>query len=120
MRPVSIRKADPVVLCQLETAARVRIGHDLSAWYTVRIELVVPGRIQRVGPVNPLAVTANLHHLRAPCVRLAVGVLCTASNAADVDRARKLRLPRVGDVILTHFTGSPARDVEEPVVHREI
>ena len=42
MRPVSVREAHPVVFCQLEPAACVRIGHDLSAWYAVGIELVVP------------------------------------------------------------------------------
>jgi len=42
MRPVSLREAHEIVLCQLETAACVRIGHDFSAWYAIRIELVVP------------------------------------------------------------------------------
>src|SRR5207342_1229205 len=42
MRPVSVREAHPVVLCQLKAAARVRIGHDLSAWYAVLIELIIP------------------------------------------------------------------------------
>src|SRR6202022_376020 len=58
MRPVSVREAHPVVLCQIEATARVRVGHDLSAWHSAGIELVVPCRIERVGPVDPLAVTA--------------------------------------------------------------
>src|SRR5580692_2329841 len=64
MSPVSVREAHPVILCQLEAAVRVRIGHDLSAWYAVGIELVVPRRIEGVGPVDSLAVTADLDHLR--------------------------------------------------------
>src|SRR5262249_39366347 len=86
MSPVSIRKTHPVFFRKLEAAARVRIGHDLSAWHAIGIELVVPCRIQRVGPVDPLAVAANLHHLRPACVRFAVGMFRTASNAADMDR----------------------------------
>src|SRR3984893_1541167 len=120
MRPVSVREAYPVVLCQLEAAARVRIGHDLSAWHAVGIELVVPRRVERVGPIDPLAVAADLNHLRTACIHLAVRVRCAASNAADVDRARKLRLPRVRDIVLTHLAGSPAGDVEEPVIHGKV
>src|ERR1700730_19286465 len=63
MCPVSVREAHPVVLCQLETAACGRIGHDLRAWHSVWIELVVPRRVERVGPIDPLPVTANLNHL---------------------------------------------------------
>src|SRR5215831_14766362 len=100
MRPVSVREAYPVILCQLEAAARARIRHDLRAWYAAGIELVIPSRIERVGPVDPFAVAANLDHLGTACILLAARVGRTPSNAADVDRARKLRLPRVGDIIL--------------------
>src|SRR6516164_11465448 len=85
MCPISVREAHPVVLCQLETAAQVRIGHDLSARYSIGIELVVPGRVERIGPIDPLAVTADLDHLRTACIHLAAGVGRTASDAADVD-----------------------------------
>src|SRR5215471_12984212 len=111
MRPVSVREAYPVIICQLEAAARARIRHDLRSWYAAGIELIIPRRIQRIGPVHPLAVTANLDHLGTACILLAARVGRTASNAADVDRGCKLRLSRVGDIILTHLTGSPARNV---------
>src|SRR5262249_27444810 len=120
MRPVSVTEAHEIVLCQLETAACVRIGHDFSAWYAFGIELVVPCRVERVGPVDPLAVTANLDHLRTASIRLSVRVARTTSDAADVDGACKLWLPRVGDVVLAHLAGSPAGDVEEPVVHGKV
>src|SRR5205823_13707428 len=48
MRPVSVREAHPVVPCELKAAVRVRIGHHLSARHSVRIELVVPRRVERV------------------------------------------------------------------------
>src|SRR4029453_660601 len=113
MRPISVRKGHPVILCQLEAAARIRIGHDFSAWDAVGIELVVPRRVQRVCPVDPFAITANLDHLRTACIRLAARVGRAAGDAADVDRASKLRFSRVGDVVLTHLAGSPAGNVEE-------
>src|SRR5437588_144400 len=84
------KNAHEQVLRQLEPTAWVCIGHDLSAWYAVGIELVVPRRIERVGPVYPLAVTANLDHLRTASKGLAVRVGRTTSDAADVDRACKL------------------------------
>src|SRR6266511_2845338 len=120
MRAVSIRKAHEIVLCQLETAACVRIGHDLSPWYAIGIELVVPCRVERVGPVDPLAVTANLDHLRTASIRLAVWVRRTTSDAADVDRACQLSLPLGCYVLLAYLSGLPAGDVEEPVVHRKV
>jgi hypothetical protein len=43
-----------------------------------------------------------------------------ASDAAGVDRARKLRLPRVSDVVLTHLASCPAGDVEESVIQGEV
>src|SRR5262249_40964910 len=113
MCPVSVREAHPVVCCQVEAATGVCIRHDLSARYDVGIELVVPGRIQRVGPIDPLAITADLDHLRATGIRLAAGMGRTAGDAADVDGTRKLRLPGLGDVVLTHFTGAPTGNVQE-------
>src|SRR4029434_6931458 len=77
-------------------------------------------RVERVGPVDPLAITANLDHLRTACIRLAAPVGRAASDAADVDRASKLRLSRVGDVVLTHLAGSPAGDVKELIIHGEV
>src|SRR5262249_57263639 len=120
MRPVSLREAHEIVLCQLETPACVRIGHHFSAWYAHGIELVVPRRVERVGPVDPLAVTANLDHLRTAAIHLAAWVRGTTSDAADVDRACKLWLPRVRDVLLTHLAGSPTSDIEEPVIHGKV
>src|SRR5215471_11968177 len=72
MRPVSVREAYPVVICQLEAAARARIRHDFRAWYAAGIELIIPRRIQRIGPVHPLAVTANLDDLGTACILLAL------------------------------------------------
>src|SRR5262249_25110319 len=117
MRSVSVGEAHPVVLRQFETTARASMRHDLNTRYAVGIKLVVPSRVERVGPVDPLAVTADLDHLWTAGVGLAAGMGCTAGDAAHVHRARKLGLSRFGDVILTHLSGSPAGDVEELIVH---
>src|SRR5260370_42451213 len=89
MRPVSIGEAHPVVLCQLKAAARARIGHDLGARHSVGIELVIPRRVERVGPIHSFAVATDLYHLRTARIRLAVRVRRTADNAADAHGARK-------------------------------
>jgi hypothetical protein len=52
MSPVSIGEAHPVILCQLKAAARVRIGHNLGTRHFIGIKLVIPRRIERVGPIH--------------------------------------------------------------------
>src|SRR5208282_720535 len=113
MRPVSVREAHPVVLRQLEAARRASDSHDRGSGHACGIELVVPGGIKRVGPVDPLAVTADLDHLWAACKGLAVRMGRAPNDAADMDGARELRLPWFGGVVLAHFAGSPAGDVQE-------
>src|SRR5882762_1220793 len=111
MRPVSVGEAYAVVLCQLEAASRVCIGHHLDARNSVRIELVVPGRVERVGPVYAFAVAADLDHLGPAGIGLAVRMRRTAHDAADVDRSGKLGLAGIADIVLTHLAGAPAGDV---------
>ncbi len=88
MRPVAIGEAYPVVLGQLQAAARAGIGHDQSTRHSAGIELVVPRRVERIGPIHPLAITADLNHLRTASVHLAARMGRSAGDAADVDRAR--------------------------------
>src|SRR3954466_10217236 len=101
MRAVSVGETHPIVARQFKSTAWARMRHDLGARHAVGIELVVPRRIERVRPVNALAVTTDLDHLRTACICMAVRVRRTACNAADMDRAGKLRLPWIGDVVLT-------------------
>src|ERR1700751_3396222 len=102
MRAVSGGEAYKVVACELQAAIRASIGHDLYARHSLRIELVIPGRIERVGPIDPLAVAADLHHLRTAGIGLAVGVRRAARDAADMHRARQLGLSGIADVVLPH------------------
>jgi hypothetical protein len=75
MRPVPVGEAHPVVRGQLKAAVRARIGHHLSARHAVGIELIVPRGVERVGPVDPFAVAADLHHLGTASILLAARVL---------------------------------------------
>ena len=88
----------------------------------VRIELLVPGAIERVGEVDPPPVAADFHHLRAAVQRLSR----TASDAPRAGRCRRASRP-----VSFGLNGSetsycrsspraPAGDVQEPVVEREI
>src|SRR5213075_2845774 len=98
VRSVAVREADPVVVCQLEAAIRARMGHDLGAWYAVGIKLVVPRRVERVCPIDPAAIAADLHHLGTTGIRLAAGMRRAPCNAADVNRPGKFWLSRLSDV----------------------
>src|SRR3981189_733869 len=104
MRPVPVGEADPIVLCKLEATARVCVGHHLGAGNALRIELVVPGRVERVGPVYAFAVAADFDHRRPAGIGLAVRMWRAACDAADVDRSGKLRLAGIADIVLTHLT----------------
>src|SRR5438552_19176571 len=53
---------------------RVDLQHDRSLLSNVRIELVIPSAEKRVGHIKPLAVEAELQHLRAAGRRLAMNL----------------------------------------------
>src|SRR5580698_8963982 len=120
MRAVSVREAHPIVLRQLQAARRVGDRHDLGSWDAIGIELIVPGGIERVGPIDALSVTADLNHLRPACKGFAIRVRRAPRNASDTDGPGELGLPRFGDVVLTHLTRSPAGDIEKFVIEREV
>src|SRR4029077_20833355 len=84
MCPISIGEVHPVVLCQLEATTLLCMGHHLGARYTVGIKLVIPCRVERVGPIYPLAVSADLHHLRTACICLDVRMRRAPGDAANV------------------------------------
>src|SRR6266700_4705452 len=117
MRPVPVGEADPVVLCQFEAAGGACMGHHLGAWNALRIELVVPGRVERVGPVYALAVAADLDHLGSTGIGLAVRMRCAGCDAADADRPGKPGLAGISDIVLTHLSGAPAGHIEKLVIH---
>ena len=119
-----VRAAGEEAVIDAQPAACVRIGVDLGepGAHAVRVELVVPRPVQRVGQVDPRAVPADLHHLRAAGQRLARrrGVRGPPGDAAEPDRAGLPRVGRVADVVLLELAGAPAGHVEELVIHRQV
>src|SRR5262249_28292807 len=87
----------------------------------VRIELLVPSAVERVRPVAPTAVAADLDHLRTAVEWAVDGWMGSpADNSSDPDRPRQLRVPGVADVVLPQLTSTPTRDVEMSIVNREV
>src|SRR5205085_4279571 len=78
--------------------------------------------VERVGEINALAITTDLNHLRTTTERLIrlARVSRTSHNAAEMNRARLLRVGRVRDVVLDELPGPPARNIKEAVVERQV
>src|SRR5262245_13914008 len=71
-------------LIQLHPASRIRVNLYHPALYAIRIKLLVPRRIQRVGVVNALPVPADLHHLRpaVQCLLRFFRMCCAPDDSA--------------------------------------
>ena len=85
------------------------------------IELVVPGREQRVRDVHPITVERVLDHLR-PAVQRSARLRMTAvpaEQAAEPDLGFQLRVGRVGHVVVTDVAVQPVREEQVLVVERE-
>src|SRR6266511_5798457 len=91
---------------------RVDAGHPGA--HAVRVEDVVPSRIERVREVDASAVPADLDHLwRTPEWLLGSGGMRgAADDAAQAHRACLFGVVRVADVVLLDLARSPARHVE--------
>ena len=85
---------------ELDAAVRTRIAHCLRARHAVGIELRVPGRIERVGEVDPATVAADLDHLGPACERRAVEVGRALHDPTDTHRACERRVARIRNVVL--------------------
>src|SRR5208337_765983 len=104
--------------------AAVGFGIELyhPALNSVGIELRVPRRIKRVREIDAASVAAHLHHLRAAVQRCA-GVLRmsrTTHDTAQMYGTCLLGMKGIGHVVLQKFSGSPAGDIKEAVVERQI
>ncbi len=120
MRAIAVGELDPVVVGERQSALRPDMREYLRGRHAVRVELVVPRRIERVGPVHAPAVAADLDHLRAARERAAVRVRRAAHDAADAHRPREHRVVRIRHVVLAHLAGAPARHVEEAIIERQV
>ena len=91
-------QVDEEVRVELHPAVRAAV-HAQQPGAQLGIELVVPGRVQRVGDVEPAAVERQLEHLRA-AVELARAVDGAPEHAAELELAGQLRVLGVRDVVL--------------------
>ena len=110
-------EVDEEARVELHAAVRVAV-HAQQPGAQPGIELVVPGRVQRVGDVEPAPVERELEHLRA-AVEVAAGVERPAEHAAELQLPGEPRVRRVGDVVLAQVAVQPVREVQEAVVHRD-
>src|SRR5208282_1918913 len=102
----------------------LRFGVELyhPASNSIRIELRVPWSIERVREIDSASIAAHLHHLRAPIQRCA-GILRMCSAPHDTTQMHgtcPLGMKRVGHVVLQKLAGSPARNIKEAIVERQI
>src|ERR1700752_552707 len=82
--------------------------HHTTA-YTLGIKLFVPGVVERVCEINAGSISTHFAHLRCPIQRLrrTLWTRRATDNAAQMPRAGQLWIKRIGNIVLSHFTGSP-------------
>src|SRR5680860_914874 len=121
VRAVAVERHEKIRI-DFEAAVGVRVELHHPALHALRVELLVPGVIERVGEIHALAVAAHLHHLRRAAQRLIrmLRMRCAAYDTAEMHRTGELRIERIGYVVLPQFAGAPARDVQPAIVQREI
>src|SRR6266478_3988966 len=121
MQPM-LRCGNEKVWIKPERAVWPGIGFNEPGANSVRINLLVPSRIQRVGKVNAFSVTAYLHHLRAAIKRdvhpFRMGR--ATYDSADLKHRCKLRAIRDGDIITAQFASSPTGYIKPFIIKRQV
>src|SRR5206468_3028557 len=90
---------DEEILVERDAAVRTGIKFHHPTANAVRIKLLVPGRVKRVGKIDPLPIAAHLHHLRSPRKWL-IGLLRmrrAVHNSTDANRASLLWIEWIRD-----------------------
>src|ERR1700691_477213 len=106
----------------LHAALGSSIELDHPALNSFGRELRVPWCIERVCEINSTSIAAHLHHLRAavqgrgPILRMSGA----AHDTTQMHGTRLLWMKGVGHVVLQKFPGSPAGNIKEAVVERQI
>src|SRR4029077_7465132 len=106
----------------LHSPILVDIELDHPAIDSLGIELLIPGGVQGVGEIHTPAVAADLHHLRRAVERSLriCRMRSTAHDAAQMYRARFLRLEWIGDVVMNNFARAPARGIQITIINRQV
>src|SRR5918997_3622880 len=114
VRPFTLIELDEEVGVHGETALRVHVHLGDPAVDAIRVELRVPGGIQRVAEVKAAPVAAQFHHLRSAGQGLSgLRMRRPADYATQMHGSRVSGGEWVGDVVLAHLSGAPAGYVEE-------
>src|SRR6185295_6054345 len=90
--------------------------------YPIRIELFVPGLIERVCEVDPAAVAADLDHLLRPVERRigGSGMRRAPYDASQMHGSGQLWIERIGNIVLPNLARAPARNIKKTIIEREV
>src|SRR5436190_5518024 len=81
------------------------------------VELVIPRTIERVGDVEPLAIKAELKHLRTAIELMILNAGCFPEQATAPNLPSEFRMGRIADIVLANIAMEPVREVEIPIIH---
>src|SRR5439155_7650734 len=104
MAPVTFVHGQEEFFIELHAARRLCLNFHHPTFDAVRIELPVPGAIEAISELDPFAVAAHLHHLRPTVQRSGSGMGGAIHNAVYTNRASKLRIERLRDIVLAELT----------------
>src|SRR5262245_54233466 len=121
MRPVAIELYEEITVYR-QAPARFGIQLDHPAANSVRIELLIPGVIERVGKVNTAAIAADFDHLRRAVQRIVglLGVSGSTNDTSQVYRSGEPGIEGIRNIILPHLAGSPTSHIQKSVIKRQI
>ena len=110
----------PFVEPEAAVLAGVKLNHPTA--HAVGIELLVPRCVKRVREIDAFAIAAYFYHLRSASQRLVriLRVRHAIDDSTNAHRAGLLRAEWIGYVVLQHLPRSPAGDIQEFVVERQI
>src|SRR6516164_9858293 len=105
-----------------QRAVRPGIGFNEPGTDSVRIYLLVPGGIQRVGKINAFSVAAYLHHLRTAIKRDFQLLRMGRTTYDSADPKHRCELGAIGnrDVVTAQFASSPAGYVKPFIIKRQV
>src|SRR5262249_39642799 len=94
-----------------------RVGiHPHHPTTHLRVKLVIPATIERIGEVDAPSVAAHFHHLRPPLHHPTCGMRRGIDQTTNTHRTREFWVKGVRDVILAQLPSPPARHVQEPII----
>ena len=114
-QPVELQQE---VAIEMHSAVLADIDFGHPAANAVRVELLVPCGIERIGEIDTAPIAADLHHLRATIESsvLLARMGRAAHDAADLYGADEARTERIRYIVPLQLTCAPAGDVQVPVV----